>query len=96
MVQLSEHAIATSGDYRNYFIHEGQYYSHLIDPKTGSPISHSIASVSVISDTTAVADAWATALIAMGEVNAKRITESEGLAVMMVFRENEAQQVPSL
>ena len=89
VVQLSEHAIATSGDYRNYFIHEGQYYSHLIDPKTGSPISHSIASVSVISDTTAVADAWATALIAMGEVNAKRIAESEGLAVMMVFRENE-------
>ena len=90
VVQLSEHAIATSGDYRNYFIHEGHYYPHLIDPKTGSPISHSIASVSVISDTTAVADAWATALIAMGEVNAKRITESEGLAVMMVFRENEA------
>ncbi|MAV76444.1 MAG: thiamine biosynthesis protein ApbE [Cellvibrionales bacterium] len=90
VVQLSKHAIATSGDYRNYYIHEGQYYSHLIDPKTGFPISHTIASVSVISDTTAVADAWATALIAMGEVNAKRITESEGLAVMMVFRENEA------
>ena len=88
VVQLSEHAIATSGDYRNYFIHEGQYYPHLIDPKTGSPISHSTASVSVISETTAVADAWATALIAMGELNAKRIAESEELAVMMVFREN--------
>ncbi|MBQ77700.1 MAG: thiamine biosynthesis protein ApbE [Cellvibrionales bacterium] len=89
VVQLSGHAIATSGDYRNYFTHDGRHYSHLIDPKTGSPINHSVASVSVIADTTARADAWATALIAMGELNAKRIAGSEELAVMMIFRENE-------
>lgn len=89
VVQLSGHAIATSGDYRNYFTHDGRHYSHLIDPKTGSPISHSVASVSVIADTTARADAWATALIAMGELNAKRIAGSEELAVMMIFRDNE-------
>tara|TARA_B100000767_G_scaffold273250_2_gene302865 strand:- start:531 stop:1670 length:1140 start_codon:yes stop_codon:yes gene_type:complete len=89
VVALSHHAIATSGDYRNFFIHQGRRYSHLINPKSGYPISHDMASVSVIAETTAQADAWATALLASGEVNAKRFAESKGLAVMMVFRENE-------
>ncbi len=59
-------AIAGSGDYRNFFIHEGRRYSHTINPESGWPISHDLASVTVIADSVMAADAWATALLVLG------------------------------
>ena len=70
IVNLSQVAMATSGDYRNYFFYDGKNYSHIINPKTGKPIKHSLASVTVISKTCMVADGLATALLVMGTEDA--------------------------
>ena len=65
-VNLENKAMATSGDYRNYHEYEGRFYPHIINPLSGFPIDHSVASVSVIADSCTIADAMATALFAMG------------------------------
>jgi thiamine biosynthesis lipoprotein len=59
-------AVATSGDYRNFFEYEGRRYSHLIDPRTGRPTTHNLAAVTVVAHRAALADAWATALLVLG------------------------------
>jgi len=65
IIQLKNQAIATSGNYRNYYEIDGKTYSHIIDPKTGYPVSNNIVSASVISDTCTFADGMATALMVM-------------------------------
>ncbi|MEZ6089507.1 MAG: FAD:protein FMN transferase [Pirellulaceae bacterium] len=65
-VALHDQAIATSGDYRNFFEVEGKRYSHTIDPRTGRPVTHQLASVSVVADNCMIADGWATALNVLG------------------------------
>jgi len=67
IVTLTNSSLATSGDYRNFYMDNGIKYSHTINPKTFRPVTHHLASVSVISDTCMEADALATALMAMGE-----------------------------
>ena len=64
-VRLDNKAIATSGNYRNYFEKNGQIYSHIISPKTGYPVKNAVISVSVISDTCTLADGLATAIMVM-------------------------------
>lgn len=59
-------ALATSGDYRNFFVEDGKRYSHLIDPRSGLPIDHRLVSVSVLDDHCIRADALATSLMVMG------------------------------
>ncbi len=66
VVELRNGALATSGDYRNYFEEAGRRYSHTIDPQTGRPVTHTLATVSVRTATCAEADALATALLVMG------------------------------
>lgn len=66
VVELSNVAVATSGDYRNYFEKEGVRFSHTIDSRTGKPITHKLASVTVIHPEAAYADAYATALMVLG------------------------------
>jgi thiamine biosynthesis lipoprotein len=65
VVNLENRAIATSGDYRNYFEVQGKIYSHIIDPKTGYPVDNQVVSASVIAGTCTFADALATALMVM-------------------------------
>ena len=65
IVQLNNHAIATSGNYRNFFEINNKTFSHIIDPKTGFPVNNKIVSVSVISKDCTFADGLATALIVM-------------------------------
>lgn len=79
-------ALAGSGDYRNYRERKGRRYSHEIDPRTGMPVAHSLASVTVISDTAASADAWATALMALGPAEGRAVADSEGLAAYFIMR----------
>lgn len=67
IIALDNVALATSGDYRNYFEENGVRYSHTINPVTGRPIAHKLASVSVIKKTCAEADAYATALMVLGD-----------------------------
>ena len=66
IIQISDLAIASSGDYRNYREVEGKRISHTIDPRTGTPINHNLASVSVIARTCLEADGLATSVMVMG------------------------------
>ncbi|WP_329605074.1 FAD:protein FMN transferase [Undibacterium flavidum] len=66
VVALHGLAIATSGDYNRYFMHEGKRYSHTIDPRTGYPVDHDLASVTVMHSECMIADALATAMSVLG------------------------------
>ncbi len=82
-------AVATSGDYRNYFIKDGIRYSHTINPATGKPVRHNLATVTVLHESTMIADAYATALMVMGDVQGKIFSEKNNLRVNMIVRKGE-------
>ena len=79
-------AMASSGDYRNYFIKGGVRYSHTINPTTGKPIRHNLATVTVLHESTMMADAYATALMVLGEKQGKAFSEFNQLRVDMAIR----------
>ncbi len=85
-VLLKDGAIATSGDYRNYYEKEGKRYSHTINPKTGYPITHKLASVTILNKSAMVADAQATAIMVLGEKQGKVYALQQGLMVYMIIR----------
>ena len=89
-LNLSGNSLATSGDYRNYYEKDGHRYSHTIDPKTGYPVEHKLASVSVVSETCMEADAFATALMAMGERKGYEFALKQGINAYFIYRENGA------
>jgi thiamine biosynthesis lipoprotein len=66
IVQLPDHALATSGNYRNFYVEDGKKYAHTIDPKTGYPVQHSLLSATVLADNCMTADAFATAFMVLG------------------------------
>ena len=82
-------AVATSGDYRNYFEKDGQRYSHTIDPLTGYPVKHALTSVTVIMPTCSMADAWATALNVAGPDAGMALAEANDLPVYMIIRDGD-------
>ncbi len=88
IINITERAIATSGDYRNFFEKNGQRYSHIINPVTGKPITHNLASVTVVSDTTARADAIATTLMVMGDKKGMSFCEKNGIAAYFIVSQN--------
>lgn len=85
-VKLGDGALATSGDYRNYYERDGVRYSHTIDARTGKPVAHKLASVSVYHPTAALADGWATALMVLGETDGPKLAEELGLAAYFLYR----------
>lgn len=89
LVPLENLSIATSGDYRNYREVDGERYSHILDPRTGWPIRHRLASVSVVHPECAVADAFATALLVMGVEEGLALAEEEGLAAYFLARKGD-------
>lgn len=89
IVEFKEGALATSGDYRNYFEENGRRYSHIIDPATAEPIQHNLVSVSVFADDAMSADAYATALLVMGTEKAKAFADANQLAVMLIYKTDE-------
>ena len=95
-VSLSNKAIATSGDYLNFYELDGVRYSHIIDTQTGRPITHKTASVSVIDDSCMTADAWATALLALGAEKGKPLAKENGLHVIFLVRDGEEFVVESV
>lgn len=92
VVPMTQAAMATSGDYRNFFTVDGQRFSHTIDPKTGRPVEHTLASVSVLHSSCMMADAYATALSVMGPEQGMAFAEQQGLAVLMLVRDGEQLQ----
>ena len=79
IVELSGRALATSGDYRNVVDYDGRRYSHTIDPRTGAPVTHGLASVSVIHERCMTADALATALEVLGPDAGHALAAARGL-----------------
>jgi thiamine biosynthesis lipoprotein len=88
-VPLENLALATSGDYRNYYEEGGRRISHEIDPRTARPIGHHLASVTVISERCVEADAFATALIVLGEEGGYRLAVEQDLAALFLVRDGE-------
>lgn len=76
VITLNNCAMATSGNYRNFYVREGRKFAHTIDPRTGHPVQHSLLSATVIAPTCAQADAYATAFMVMGKEPAKKVLES--------------------
>lgn len=79
-------AVSTSGSYRNYYERDGQRYSHIIDPRTGKPITHRLVSATVIATTALEADGWDTALMVMGTEAALQFAEKKHLAVYLITK----------
>jgi thiamine biosynthesis lipoprotein len=89
IANISDKAMATSGDYRNYFSHDGEIYSHVINPKSGKPIEHLLASATVISSTCMNADGIATALLVMGTHDALSFIENKsGVECFLIERDD--------
>lgn len=86
VVELSGVALATSGDYRSFYMAEGERWTHIVDPRAGRPVRHALASVSVLHEKATFADAWATALTVLGPEAGLRVAEAEGLAVYLIVR----------
>ena len=86
VLRLSDVSVATSGDYRNFFERDGNRYSHTIDPRTGRPVSHELAGVTVISTNTAFADAMATALLVLGLEDGLALAEKLRIAAYFLVR----------
>ncbi|MGD9044444.1 MAG: FAD:protein FMN transferase [Desulfobacterales bacterium] len=86
IVSIDNQAFATSGDYRNFFEIDGVRYSHVIDPRSGHPVSNGVVSVSIIADNCTLADGLATAIMVMGVENGisliNRLDNVEGLIVV--------------
>lgn len=89
IVRLRDKAMATSGDYRHFFADGGRYYSHHIDPRTGWPVEHHIASVTTIAQDCMHADAIGTTLMVLGEDAGLAFARERGLAVLMLVREGD-------
>ncbi len=83
-VGVSGMAVATSGDYRNFFEHEGVRYSHMIDTATGRPVSHGLAAVTIVHPSAAYADAMATAVHVLGPDAGYELVEREGVAALLL------------
>ncbi|MFG6668172.1 FAD:protein FMN transferase [Halomonas sp. HNIBRBA4712] len=91
IIPLESLSVATSGDYRHYFEADGQRYSHTLDPRTGRPITHRLASVSVFHPSNAWADAWATALSVAGEEAGMQMAVDNELSVLMLVSDGDGQ-----
>lgn len=75
VLNITNKAMATSGNYRNFYYKNGRKYAHTIDPKTGYPVQHSLLSATVIANNCATADAYATSFMVLGMERAKAVLE---------------------
>ncbi|MFJ2362276.1 FAD:protein FMN transferase [Pseudomonas sp. NPDC087697] len=89
VMEISDAAIATSGDYRHWIEVAGQRYSHTMDPALGAPLSNSLAAVTVVASTCMLADAWATALMVLGEKAGPELAQERGMDALFVLHDGE-------
>ena len=90
VLSITDHAMATSGNYRNFYYQNGKKYAHTIDPRTGYPVQHSLLSATVIADNCATADAYATSFMVLGVDGAKEVLlrHPELMAYLIYVDEN--------
>ena len=84
VIKIKGQAMATSGDYKNFFEKNGIRYSHIIDPKTGYPIRHKTLSVTVVAETATLADGWATAMLVLGNNDGMIVANKLGIPVFFI------------
>ncbi|MCX2744495.1 FAD:protein FMN transferase [Mangrovivirga sp. M17] len=89
IVNLKNQALATSGNYRNFYVKDGIKYAHTISPITGYPVFHQLLSASVIAEECMTADAYATAFMVSGLEKSKEIAEKENLQVILIYNDQE-------
>jgi thiamine biosynthesis lipoprotein len=89
VMEISDAAIATSGDYRHWIEVAGQQFSHTMDPALGAPLSNSLAAVTVVAATCMLADAWATALMVLGEKAGPELAQERGMDALFVLHDGE-------
>lgn len=93
VISPGDMSMATSGDYRNYYEEDGQQFSHLIDPRTGYPIKHRLASVTVLNKDCMVADGYATAMMVLGTQASLTLAKRENLAIMLIEKRDDGFKV---
>ena len=86
VLALTNGAIATSGDYRNFFERDGQRYTHTIDPRVGRPVTHDLASASVVHASAMWADGYATLIAVLGPEAGLAFADSNDLAAYLLVR----------
>lgn len=86
IIELQDMAVATSGDYRNFFTQNGKRYSHAISPQTGRPAEHNLASVTVFNPSCMLADAYATAILTAGEEEGLALANKQNIAAVLFVR----------
>jgi thiamine biosynthesis lipoprotein len=92
VIELAGAGVSTSGDYRDFREFAGRRISHTIDPRSGEPVAHGLASVTVVHPSVAAADAWATALMVLGPVEGLALARSLELAALFIERGTESGQ----
>jgi thiamine biosynthesis lipoprotein len=88
-LSLTDAALATSGDYRNFFVRDGVRYSHTIDPHSGRPVTHHLASVTVVADDCTTADGLATTLTVLGPAAGREFAAERGIAAYFLVRRDD-------
>ena len=89
IVELDGYGVSTSGDYRNYFEYEGKRYSHTVDPLTGWPVMHDLASVTVMDPSALMADGLSTLLMVLGPDKGWEYAQENNVAALFVLREGD-------
>jgi thiamine biosynthesis lipoprotein len=77
-------SVMTSGTYRHYFDIKGKRYSHILDARNGTPVTHDLVAVSVFNESPTIADAWSTALLCLGQEEGMKLADAEKLQVMFI------------
>jgi FAD:protein FMN transferase len=88
-LRVRDQALATSGNYRKFYVKDGKRYAHTIDPKTGYPVQHNLLSATVLAPDCMTADALATAFMVIGTQAAIEFSEKQKIAVFLVYDDNE-------
>ena len=92
VLSLENAALATSGNYRNFYEHNGKKYAHTIDPRTGRPVQHSLLSATVIAPDCATADVYATSFMVMGIEGAKQVlAKHKELKAYLIYADEKSQ-----
>jgi thiamine biosynthesis lipoprotein len=87
VIEVSNRAVATSGDYRHRVQLGASWLSHTIDPRSGAPVRNPLASVTVLADDCARADAWATALMVLGETEGMALARRQKIDAILLIRD---------
>ncbi len=93
VVTLTRGGMATSGNYRNFYVENGKKIAHTIDPKSGFPVQHSLLSATIVANDCMTADAYATACMAMGLESSLRFCQENGLEGYFIYTEDDKTRV---